>query len=219
MHLTLRLKAISSLTVGLALGASGCGDSSSDESGVTPGDVEQLLQSTFSDIPVIADAFTRLSLALDGTPQPGVTLTPITNGFQGSVALDFDGNGSMEATVHGRLVLTDPNVGIAGGATLTITSIQGAATDGTLTVGVVPFSATGLAFGPGSGEFDPPGSGNILTIDQIFLTADISQPTPLLDGFGSFAIEDEPGDITVRDDGNGGIEITVTFGGETFTIP
>ena len=219
MHLTLRHKALSILTVALALVASGCGDESNDPGGVTPGDLEQLLQDTFSDIPVMGEAFIRLSLALDGNPQPGVTLNPITNGFQGSVSLDFDGNGSMEATVHGTVILIDPNVGIAGGATLTITSIDGAATDGTLSVVVVPFSATGLAFGPGSGEFDPPGSGNIVTIDQIFLTADLSSPTPVLDGFGSFAIEDESGDITVRDDGNGGIEITVEFGGETIVIP
>lgn len=219
MHHTLRQKAWQILTVALALIASGCGDDGNDPGGVTPGDVEQLLQDTFSDIPVIGEAFIRLSLALDGNPQPGVTLTPITDGFQGSVSLDFDGNGSMEATVHGTVILVDPNVGIAGGATLTITSIEGAATDGTLSVVVVPFSATGLAFGPGTGEFDPPGSGNIVTIDQMFLTAELSGPTPVLDGFGTFAIEDESGDITVRDDGNGGTEITVQFGGETIVIP
>lgn len=219
MHLTLRHQTLSILTVALALVASGCGDDSNDPGGVTPGDVEQLLQNTFSDIPTIGNAFTRLIATLEGNPQPGVTLTPITNGVQGSVALDFDGNGSMEATVHGRLVYVDPNVGISAGATLTITSVDGAATDGTLTVVVVPFSATGLAFGPTSGEFDPPGSGNIVTIEQFFLTADLSSPTPVLDGFGSFAIEDESGDITVRDDGNGGIEITVDFGGETIVVP
>jgi hypothetical protein len=125
----------------------------------------------------------------------------------------------MEATVHGTVILIDPNVGIAAGANLTITSIEGAATDGTLSVVMVPFSATGLAFSPGSGEFDPPGSGNIVTIEQFCLTAELSSPTPVLDGFGSFAIEDESGDITVRDDGNGGTEITVEFGGETIVIP
>ena len=219
MHLILRHKALSILTVSLALVASGCVDESNDPGGVTPGDVEQMLQNTLGDIPAIGDAFTRLIATLQGNPQPGVTLTPITNGVQGSVALDFDGNGSMEATVHGTLVYVDPNVGISAGATLTITSVDGAATDGHLTVVVVPFSATGLAFGPGSGEFDPPGSGNIVTIDQFFLTADLSSGTPVLDGFGSFAVEDESGDITLRDDGNGGTEITVEFGGETIVIP
>lgn len=218
MHLTLRHKALSILTVSLALAVSGC-DESSDEGGITPGDVEQILQNTFSDIPTIGNAFTRLIATLQGNPQPGVSLTPIANGVQGSIGLDFDGNGSMEATVNGTLVYNDPNVGISAGGTLTITSVDGAATDGTLTVVVVPFSATGLAFGPGSGEFDPPGSGNIVTIDQMFFTADLSGPTPLLDGFGSFAVEDESGDITVRDDGSGGIEITVEFGGETIVIP
>ena len=80
----------------------------------------------------------------------------------------------MEATVNGTLVFIDPNVGISAGATLTVTSIDGAATDGTLTVAVVPLSATDLAFGPGSGEFDPPGSGNIISVNQINFVADVS---------------------------------------------
>jgi hypothetical protein len=216
---TLRTKVLSILTASLVLAASGCGDESNDPGGVTAGDIEQLLEETFSDIPAISDGMARLIATLQGNPQPGVNITPITNGVQGSVGLDLDGNGSMEATVNGTLVFIDPNIGIAAGATLTITDIDGAATDGSLTVAVVPLSATDLAFGPGGGEFDPPGSGNIVSINQISFVADISAPTPVLDGFGTFAVEDAPGSIFFEDDGHGGFQIRVAFAGDEITVP
>jgi hypothetical protein len=219
MLLTLRTRVLSVLTVTLALAASGCGDEGNDPGGVTPGDIEQLLEDNLGDVSAIGDGMTRLIAALQGNPQPGVTLTPITNGVQGSVGLDLDGNGSLEATVNGTLVYIDPNIGIAAGATLTVTSIEGAATDGTLTVAVVPLSATDLAFGPGGGEFDPPGSGNIVTINQISFVADVASPAPVLDGFGTFSVEEEPGSIFFEDDGHGGWQIRVVFADDEIIVP
>ena len=202
----------------LALVASGCGDESSDPGGVTAGDVEQVLQDTFSDIPTLSDALQRVIATLQGNPQPGVTLTPITDGVQGTVGLDLDGNGSMEATVHGTLVYIDPSIGIDAGATLTITGIDNAAADGTLTVAVVPFSPTDLAFGPGSGSFETASTPS-LTVPQINFTADISNPVPVLDGFATFAVEDEPGTMFFEDDGLGGFQLRVVYADEEVTVP
>ena len=205
------------LAIMLALATAGCGGKSSDEGGVTPGDIEQLLEDSFGQIPNLGNALQRVIATLQGNPQPGVTLTPITDGVQGTVGVDVDGNGSMEATVHGTLVYIDPSVGIDGGATLTITSIDGAAVDGGLTVAVVPLSPTDLAFGPGSGSFET--AAGTVTVPQINMTVDIATATPVLDGFATFTVEDAPGSMFFEGDSQGGFQIRVVFGGEEVTVP
>lgn len=209
---------MAALALALALSIANCSDEGSGNNGVfTPEDMEDALEGSFGNIPKIGDALERIILTLQGTPQPGVTVTPITDGVQGSVGIDLDGNGSMETTVNGSLIFFDPNVGIDAGATAYITGITGANIDGELQVAITPLSPTDFNFGPGFGSFE--GENIEFNVPQIAVTADVSGAAPVLDGFATFAVESEPGTMFFEDDQQGGFQLRVVFGGDEFTVP
>lgn len=213
MHLTLRHKALSILTVGLSLAASGCGDESNDPGNTTP---EQLLTAGLETIPQMGEALSRLVLTLQGIPQPGVNLTPITGGVQGTLGVDLDGNGSNEITVSGSLVYIDSTVGISGGATLTITGISGGDVDGNLTASVIPFSPTDVIIGPGTGSFDSPAG--TIAVTSLGLSIGFGTPTPIVTGSSTFTLDSKAGDIVFVDN-SGELEISLQYDGEVTTVP
>lgn len=211
-------RTMAALATLLTLAGAGCDSKSSDEGGVTAAEMKLVLEGTFGNIPNLQDALDRLVTTLQGTPQPGVTLTPITDGVQGSVTVDPDGDGTAQVTVNGTLVYIDPQQGIDGGAVLTIASITGGGTTGTLTVAAVPTSPTDVAFSPGSGSFQT-SSSNDITVPVINFTLDASGATPVLDGFVTFGVDGNPGSMFFEDDGLGGFQLRVVFLDEEFIVP
>ena len=209
-----RLKILSALTLALALAAVSCGDEDGGPDGNTPEDV---LTQGLSTIPQMGEALSRLVLTLQGTPQPGVNITPITDGVQGTLGVDLDDNGSNETTVFGSLVYVDPNVGLAAGATLTITDIDGPGVDGTLSALVQPVSATDVSIGPGSGSFDT-GAGP-LAVNSISLFIGFGTPTVEVSGLAQFTLDGDVGQISFAEDGQGNLTIALDFQGEIITVP
>lgn len=214
MLLSLRIKTLSILTVTLSLVALGCSEESSDPDPTTP---EELLTDALDKVPQMGEALSRLVLTLQGNPQPGVNLTPITDGVEGTVGVDLDGNGSNETTVAGSLVYIDPNLGISGGATLTITGISGGGVDGTLTTTVTPISPTDVTINGGTGAFNTP-AGDI-TVSGLGIGVGLGTPVPSFVGFAQFFLDGNVGEIIFDDDGQGGLEITLDYGGEVITVP
>jgi hypothetical protein len=211
----LRHQSSSILMVALLV-ASGCGeDGGNDPDPTTP---EELLTDGLAKIPQMGEALTRLVLTIQGTPQPGVNITPITDGVQGSVGVDLDNNGSHETTVNGSLVYVDPNVGLAGGATLTITDIDGPTDiDGNLTALVTPASATDVIINPGTGFIDSP-AGDI-SVDGMTIVVSFGTPTLQLSGSAQFTLAGDVGLLSFGDDGQGGMILTLDYQGEITTVP
>lgn len=214
MILIQRFKVLSILTAALALSLASCGDGSSDPGNTTP---EELLTDGLAKVPQMAEALSRLVLAIQGVPQSGVTLTPITDGVQGSVGVDLDGNGSMEVAVHGSLVYLDPPNGFAGGATLTITGIDGSAVDAQLAASVYPTSPTDVVIPAGQGTIDSPAG--TITVTSIGLGIGFGTPTPTIAGASFFNLDGKSGQVFVGDDGQGGMTITLEYDGDVTTVP
>lgn len=203
--------------IALALAVANCSDGgSNNDDEFTPDDLERSLQRSFDNIPQMGDALTRVVQTLQGNPQPGVSFTNITGGVQGTVGVDLDGNGSMETTVSGTLTYIDPQQGIAAGANMHITGISGSQADGDYTGVIAPISPTAFAVS-GSGGFS--GEGVEVGVSGTSLSVDVATPTPVLDGIAFFQVNAEDGTMYFEDDGQGGFQLRVDFGGQEFVVP
>ena len=112
--------------------------------GLGEAELEAFLLANITAGPVIIDAYDRLYKTILGVPQPGVTIVPNATGGTATVAMDFDGNGTMETTASGSVTFLDPQVGFAGGATVAITGITGSPVNGQASAIVVPSGATSV---------------------------------------------------------------------------
>lgn len=211
---SIRFRIVSALTLVSAVAALSCGDEGSGPDGNT---AEDVLTQGLSTIPQMGEALSRLVLTLQGNPQPGVNITPITNGVQGTLGVDLDDNGSNETTVQGTLVYVDPNAGFAGGATLTITDIDGPGVDGVLSALVQPVTATDISIGPGSGSLDT-GAGPI-EVNSMAIFIGFGTPTLQVSGVAQFTLDDQAGSVSVNPGNQGALTITLDYGGEVITVP
>lgn len=184
-------------------------------------DFEVQLSEAFDNAPAIQDAIQRLALTLSGNPQDGVTLVPTATGYQGSVAADIDGNGSLETVANGTLDFINPSLGLAGGANLVIANITGGA----------PQTAHGTAVleqtGPTSieifdGEFTTHTEtrGNDLSLSRVDLEATSTGALVMVTGTSDFTFNGLDGLLTFEEDQTYGYRIRVSGSGfDTFTVP
>lgn len=124
----------------LVLGS--CGDESNGGGGGGEEEVlQERLESGLDYTPAFTDAIDRLITTINGSPQPGVNIAPTGDGYSGTVAVDLDGNGSFDTSVSGTLTFNDPGAGLAGGAILGISAVEGLTT----VVGQAAIGVTGPA--------------------------------------------------------------------------
>jgi hypothetical protein len=116
---------------------------------------------------VMFDAFSRVLMALDGTPVDGVSFTPRAGTkaqliYDGVIGLDFDYDGTYEVSVIGYIDFPGSEANLDSGATLYITNVTGSAVDGTAMADVT-------AAGPGSAFLDGTGSFRVSGQDPVDL--------------------------------------------------
>jgi hypothetical protein len=207
--------------VTLALLSGGCttgSDAGGDE--LDPQLTEAYLQRNFAKIPRITEALTRILATFNGDPQPGVTFTTITGGVQGTVGVDLDNNGSYETSVSATVLLNNPQLGIAGGAQLTVTALNAASATGTGQVNVDLVNATTVAFSNGSALLYPTHGPESITISDANLVVSLGGGTPNLSGSAAFAGGGKSGNIFFEPNGSGGFRLRVTSPDfDEFTIP
>lgn len=122
-----RTRWIATTGCALALVGGGCSTGTENNGGDAEDFRTQLTEAFSNNLAGFSNAIQRLVLAVNGQPQTGVTLTPITGGFQGSVGVDVNGDGSLETTVAGQLVYINTSQGLAGGANFTLNGVTGGA--------------------------------------------------------------------------------------------
>lgn len=198
-------------------------DEGGDDTGgevIDPAVTQAYLQRNFAKIGRITDAMGRVLLTLNGTPQNGVTFTTITGGVQGTVGLDLDENGSLETTVNARVILINPSVGIAGGATLTVTAIDAASTGGNASASVTLVGTSIVTLSNGHATLFPTQGPSQITIANANLTITPTLTNPSITGSADFTSGSTIGTAFFENNGSGGFRIRVTSPDfATFTVP
>lgn len=181
----------------------------------------QLSDALLNNLSGFGTALKRLALAVNGTAQTGVTLTDITNGVQGTVGVDVDGDGAMETSVAGKLVYLNAGQGLAGGANFTLTGITGGApqtASGSATVTQTGPAVLTISNGAFTTHTDT--RGNNLSVSQASISADASGTDLVLTGTAHFTFNALTGTLTFQPDGQGSFRIQVSGSGfTTFTVP
>lgn len=211
-----------SAAMALAVVAGGCSSSTGDDG--DGGDAEdfaiQFGEAFTNNLAGFAESLERLLAAAAGNPQDGVTFNPTANGATGSVAVDVNGDGSLETSVNGTLTYLDPGVGLAGGAVLVINGITGGApqtASGTATI--VPLGPASIAITNGSFETHTDTRGNDLYLDDVNLTVDASGAQIHATGTAEFEFNDLVGTLTFLNPASGYAIQVSGPGFDTFTIP
>jgi hypothetical protein len=203
--------------------AGGCGLSGNDEPSGDPLDpdaAQEMLQRNFyTTIPLLTDGLARALASINGTPQPGVTFTAVPGGVQGTVAADLDGDGSMESSLSARIILHDPAAGVAGGAHVSITSIQAAAVSGTAETDIALVDANTLGYVDGSALLRSATGPRQLVISNANFTATLGYFNPVLSGSADFRAGITSGTVFFEPTG-GGFRMRVTSPNfPSFTVP
>ena len=217
------LRATVALSVA-ALIAVACSSSSNNSGDTNPGDVANF-QQDFSfalenNLAGFGDAMNRMIKAVHGTTEPGVTVTQITNGVQASVGVDVDGDGNFETTLNGSVVYLNPAQGLAGGATLTITSITGGAPQAASGSGVITQTGPAmLTLSNGHFSTTTQTQHHSLSITQANLTLDATAASPDVTGTAQFTFDGIVGTMTFQTTATG-FKVQVSGSGfTTFTVP
>ena len=203
------------------LAVAACSSKNTENNGGDVADFhQQLSEALQNNLAGFGNGLHRLLLAATGTPQTGVTLTPITGGVQGSVGVDVDGNGSLETTVNGKLIYVNPSVGISAGANLTVTGISGGAPQTlTASAAVAEPSPSLVTVTNGTLDTHTQTRGNDLSLSAVNLTVDLGGGGFTINGAGDFVFNGLDGRLTFQPNGTG-FKITVSGNGfTTFTIP
>lgn len=205
----------------LSSGACSTGpDDGDNDDDIDPVVTEDYLQRNFTKIPRITDALVRIIATVNGNPQAGVTFIPITNGVQGSVGVDLDNNGSFETTVNATVVFTNPSLGLAGGAHLTVTAINAASTTGTAEADIALQGTSTVVFTNGTATLNPTEGPSEIEVSNGNITATASLTSPLLIGTADFAAGSTTGTAIFESNGAGGFQIRITSPDfATFTVP
>jgi hypothetical protein len=214
--------AAAAMGIALVLASGSCGSGGTDNNGGDAVDFQEQLQDAMqNNLPGFNVALQHLALAVGGTAQSDVTLTPITNGVQGSVTLSVSGNPNDLTTVNGKLVYQNPGQGLAGGASFSLTSIQNGAPQ------TASGSATLTQTGPAvlqisNGKFDTHTDtrGNDLSVSQANLTLDASGALLKITGPAKFTFNGLSGNLLFQQAAATGFSIEVSGNGfSTFTVP
>jgi hypothetical protein len=196
------------------------GDDTGGEDTIDPVVTQAYLQRNFTKIPRITDAMGRVLLTLNGSPQNGVTFTPVTGGVQGTVAVDLDGNGSLETTVDARVILNNPSLGIAGGAVLTVTAIHAASTGGNASASLTLVGTSTVTLSNGVATLFPTQGPSQINVANANLTVTPTLNNPSITGSAAFASANTTGTAFFENNGTGGFRIRVTSPDfATFTVP
>lgn len=208
----------------VALIAVACSSSSDNGGNPNPGDVANF-QQDFSfalenNLSGFGDAMNRMIGAVHGTTEPGVTVTQITNGVQAAVGVDVDGDGNFETTLNGTLAYLNPAQGLAGGATLTITSIAGGAPQTASGAGVITQTGPAiLTLSNGHFSTTTETQHHSLSITQANLTLDATAASPDVNGTAHFTFDGITGTMTFQTTATG-FKVQVSGSGfTTFTVP
>jgi hypothetical protein len=195
-------------------------DNNGGDDVIDPVVTQAYLQRNFTKIPRITEAMGRVLLTLNGTPQNGVTFTPITGGVQGTVGVDLDGNGSLETTVDARVILNNPAQGIAGGGVLTVTAINAASTGGNATANITLVGTSTVTLSNGSATLFPTQGPSQITVANANLTVTPTLNNPSIVGSADFASSGTTGTAFFENNGSGGFRIRITSPDfTTFTVP
>jgi hypothetical protein len=173
-----------------------------------------------NNLPGFGDAMNRMIGAAHGTAENGVTITQITNGVQASVGVDVNGVGTLETTLNGTLVYLNSSQGLAGGATLTLTSIAGGAPQTASGAGVITQTGPAvLTVSNGHFSTQTQTQHHSLSITQANLTLDASAANPVVTGTAQFTFDAVSGTLTFQSTGSG-FRVQVSGSGfATFTVP
>jgi len=196
-------------------GGGGGGGNISDPAGL-----EDAVRASFIPAAIgLIDGFERLITAINGGGSDGVSILPDgAGGFDASIQVDLDGNGSRESTVSGGF--TDPLLTIDG---VTDPDLPSASVSTSARVTQVSPVAVLLDQMSGTLSADPPGSGNAadVAITNGALSIDLSTGIP--SGFVDCVISGEGETLIVetafQTDGAGGFEVRFTGDGFDFTVP
>jgi hypothetical protein len=222
-----RLRSAVAMPVGvvLSLATGACsGGGSGGATGMNGGsatDFHQQLSDAFFNVPGFQDAFQRLVKTLDGSPQPGVTLTMTSSGITGSDSADIAGRGMFDTQINGQFTYINPQQGLAGGANFTLSSINGGAPQTASGSGVVTQTGPStLTISSGAMTTVTQTRKNHLSISGANLTVDVSGPKLVVTGPADFTFNGLHGTMTFESDGQGGFKISVSGSGfTTFTVP
>ena len=134
--------------VACVLAVGSCDDSDSGGNGGETAVLEERLTNGMDNVPGFTDALNRLVLTINGSPQPGITITPISGGYAGTVEVDLTEDGNFDTSVSGTLIFNDINLGLFGGALLTVNNVE-ELDSGTGSATVVQTGATSVAIADG----------------------------------------------------------------------
>lgn len=212
-----------SLVFSLATCSSDSSGGGGNESISDPAVFETTVRSTF--LPMvegISDGLERLLTAIGGGASDGVVVIPNGTGFDATISVDLDGNGSRESSINGTLTGD-----IATGAQVTMAAIS---TQEPSLVGTGSLLATETSPGmivldniAGDGFADPVGPTNAadVSVTDGTIALDVAAGTP--DGFVDMDVSGEGTTLGIHvsfePDGAGGYLVHFTGSGVDFTIP
>lgn len=170
--------------------------------------------------PGFTDAIDRLITTINGSPRPGVNITPNLSGYSGTVEVDLDGDGTFDTSVSGALILNNPSAGLAGGATLTVDDVEGLTTaQGSAAVGVTGPTSAFISGGNFSGTRTGTNPELDVDISDANLGLDVSTGNLVVSGTTGFFYNGIAGDMEFVPVA-GGFEIDVSGDGfDPFTVP
>jgi hypothetical protein len=171
----------------------------------------------------IVNGFARLATAADGGSAEGVTIVPTgSDGFQGDVTIDFDGDGTRESTLSG-FVTGD----IETGAAVTITGLAQPDASGlslSASTTVTETSPVTILFDDLQATMnvnrDATGNAAQAMVTDGTISVDLVSGTP--SGFADVRVSEEgqSAEVTIlfESDGLGGWRVRVTGDGINFTV-
>jgi hypothetical protein len=170
----------------------------------------------------IADGLERLLIAAAGGQADGVVIVPNGSGATATISMDFDGNGSREASINGTLTGD-----IQTGALVSIAAIAGQEPSlggtGSLTATETSPGIVLLDHLEGTGGADPPGSMNSADVTVTDGTVAVDLVGGVLDGFVEFEVvgqgETLGVELSFEPNGAGGYVVRISGNGFDFTIP
>lgn len=208
------------LSATIIFGAACSSTGDGGENGGDPDDFQQQLEDGFTNnLAGFAESLERFTLAAQGIPQDGVTLTPTETGINGSVGVDVNGDGSLETDVNGSVVFNNPSAGFAEGGTFTLTSIAGGApqtASGSATI--TPIGPAAISITNGNFQTHTDTRDNDLSLSAVNINVDASGSEIYAVGTAAFNFNDLVGTLTFMQTTNGyGIQVSGS-GFDTFVV-
>jgi hypothetical protein len=212
--------AAAAVVAALALGSCSEDEGGNGGGGDEGAVLEERLLNGIDNVPGFTDALNRLVLTVNGSPQPGVSITPIAGGYAGTVQVDLTEDGNFDTSASGTLIFNDESVGLAGGALLTVDDVEELDTGtGSANVSQTGFASVALTNGNFSGTRTTTNPELELNISDANLGLDTSTGQLVVSGTNDFFYNGLDGNMEFVPV-PGGFEIDVSGDGfEPFTVP